>query len=114
MYIDSKAPTYGELIDILVETELQNSSDVADNLVLKFRKLYPDIYIGRPSRFLDTVRKIAAPTFFRGENLKGAKLMAYRNNRWLPRIRNFSAIGKNNYKYNIEASTHLLISSRIL
>lgn len=44
-------PTYGELIDLLDESE------TADELYLKFKQIYP---IGH--RFYNTVSQIAAPT----------------------------------------------------
>ena len=59
-------PTYGELIDLLSAAEQQhqsiNSSSLSEILVANFKTLYPNISIGRPDRFLDTVRRIAAST----------------------------------------------------
>jgi hypothetical protein len=49
-----KQPTYGELIDLLDE------SQGADELELKFKRLHPDIKTGH--HFYDTVYRIAAPT----------------------------------------------------
>ena len=63
--VDHKNPTYGELIDFLNAAELESEDSeqpVAEIITEKFRSQYPDIPIHRPSRFLDTVRRLAAPT----------------------------------------------------
>ena len=58
-------PTYGELISMLkismTKAETSNSS-VAELLATEFQHKFPQIPINRPSRFLDTVRRLEAPT----------------------------------------------------
>ena len=55
--IGRKTPTYGELIDLFEETaRVHDYSEIADHLVFKFKNLYPEIYIGRPRRFFETVQ----------------------------------------------------------
>ena len=64
-------PTYGKLIEILEDAKVEAASNeipVAELLSAKFSSEYPHIPISRPSRFLDTVRRIAAPTVPRVRN----------------------------------------------
>ena len=86
-------PSYGELIDLFEETKHGGE----EFLCSKFRNLYPEIYIGRPRRFYETVQRIAAPTkaSLRGESkLQGSQLASYRKRSWEPRIRNQPKTGK--------------------
>ena len=83
-------PTYGELIDLLEEVDVENPND--ENLLYsKFKALYPNIYVGRPRRFYETVSRLAAPTknSLRGNaSLTGSPLGSYRKRVWQPRLRN--------------------------
>ena len=93
-----RKPTYGDLIDIFEESELEcpNSEEL---LCSKFKTLYPNIYIGRPRRFYETVLCIVAPTkpSLRGEcKLFGSLLSSYRKRIWEPRIRNPATSGSCN------------------
>lgn len=76
-------PSYGYLIDLLEDVE--KADENADILSEKFAASYPHIPISRPSRFLDTVRRLAAPT--RQQKLMGSPLIAYRRRHWMPRNR---------------------------
>ncbi len=81
-------PSYGELIDLLSEAE--HDDDVPKALCHKFSQEHPDVPIGRPGRFYETVKRIAAPTrpSLRGEvKLYGSPLSSYRKRKWTPRIR---------------------------
>ena len=83
LHADLFKPTYGELIDLLEQSES------AEDLYLKFKRLHPDITIGR--HFYDTVCRIAAPTkpALTGKcGLTEVQLVSYRNKIWQPRIRN--------------------------
>ena len=88
-------PTYGELIEMLKVSETANArscnSGVAEILTAEFQQRYPQIPVSRPSRFLDTVRRLEAPTrpSSIGESkLAGSPLNSYLKRRWIPRIRN--------------------------
>lgn len=87
-------PTYGELIELLevAEAEAETSeASVAELLAAKFRCDYPHIPISRPSRFFDTVKRIAAPTrpsAIGQRRLNGSPLRFYLKRHWTPRIRN--------------------------
>ena len=88
--VESKMPSYGELIDMLSFAE-QSRQDVANVLLDTFKQQYPYIYIGRPKRLFETVSRIAAPTkqSTRGEpKLSGSPLLSCRKRQWIPRIRN--------------------------
>ena len=83
-------PTYGELIDLLAETEHESPND-EDLLFSKFKTLYPSISVGRPRRFYETVSRIAAPTqpsLIGVPKLCDSPLSSYRKRTWEPRIRN--------------------------
>ena len=63
---------------------------VADVLTEKFTSSYPHIPISRPTRFLDTVRRLAAPTKSSAvgeKKLLGSPLVTYRRRVWVPRNR---------------------------
>ncbi len=85
--------TYGELIELLHVAELryvEEDVELSELVVTLFKKRYPSIYIGRPSRFLDTLRRIALPTrpHVVGKQLNGDSLRSYLKQIWSPKIRN--------------------------
>ena len=87
-----KDPTYGELINLLETAEIERNAEtsVADLLAAKFCEKYRNIPINRPSRFLDTIKRIAAPTrpcAIGQRKLEGSPLRSYLRRRWVPRIR---------------------------
>ena len=53
--VDDKMPSYKEMIDLLSNVE-KSYVDVPETLCSQFRELYPQIPIGRPDRFYDTVK----------------------------------------------------------
>ena len=87
-------PTYGELIELLevAEAEAETSeASIAELLAAKFRCDYSHIPISRPSRFFDTIKRIAAPTrpsAIGQRRLNGSPLRFYLKRHWAPRIRN--------------------------
>ena len=95
--MNSKNPTYEGLIrflDFAEETVANNKSccgqSVAEILVLEFKSHYPRITISRPGQFLDTVRRLAAPTkssTIGQTKLTGSPLHSYLRRQWIPRIR---------------------------
>ena len=91
---------HGELIELLhlAESKCDKYSDIdlSKLLVTLFKERHPSIYIGRPRRFLDTVRRIAAPTrpSIIGESkLNGDCLRTYMKKTWKPKIRNPAPTG---------------------
>ena len=60
-YLD---PTYGDLIDLLQESEnyVDKSTSVPDILFEKFQLPHPHVNVRHPKRLYDTVKRIAAPT----------------------------------------------------
>ena len=93
----SKNPSYGELIDFLqvAEDACGQKDSVADILTEKFTSSYPHIPICRPTRFLDTVRRLAAPTKSSAvgeKKLLGSPLITYRRRVWVPRSRHKQGI----------------------
>lgn len=88
-----ECPSYGEMIDLLEDVEIEVAKEnrpIADILVEKFTANYPHIPICRPSRFLDTVRRLAAPTkpsAVGKQKLIGSPLASYRRRHWMPRNR---------------------------
>lgn len=92
--------THGELIELLYfaesKCEKHNDIELSELLVTLFKERHPSIYIGRPRRFLDTVRRIAAPTrpSMIGESkIDGDCLRAYMKKTWKPKIRNPAPTG---------------------
>lgn len=89
-----KVPTYGELIRMLEVAEMEAETSeisVAELLEATFHCSYPHIPISRPSRFFDTVKRIAAPTrpsAIGHRKLNGSPLCSYLKRHWTPRIRN--------------------------
>ena len=89
---NKKLPTYGFLIDIFGEY-----GEESDLLLKKFKDHYPEIYIGRPDRFYNTMKRIVTPTLpsSKGKSCSvglGPQLAAYRERLWEPRLRNISKI----------------------
>ena len=84
-------PTYEKLISLLEVAETKTDvTSAADVLVAKFCLEYPSNPIGQPVRFLDTVRRIAAPTRPSAHGppkLEGSPLRFYLRRRWAPRVR---------------------------
>ena len=109
MAVTEAWPTYGELIDMLKisekKAETLSNSCVAELLTAEFRHKFPQIPINRPGRFLDTVRRLEAPTRLSSlgkRKLDGSPLTSYLKRRWIPRIRNTCTHqhqGMYNYKY---------------
>lgn len=91
MASDMEYPSYGDLIDLLEDVETDNESGaIADILCEKFATSYPHIPINRPGRFLNTVRRLAAPTkpsVIGQQKLMGSSLASYRHRHWIPRNR---------------------------
>ncbi len=87
---DCQLPTYGELIDLFEEVEKEHFND-ENVLCQQFKDLYPDVTIGRPRRFFETVKRLIAPVrpSLRGTvSLTGSALASYRRRVWVPRVRN--------------------------
>ena len=80
--------TYQVIIEILNKADREKDSSVstAEFVYEEFKKRYPVIQIGRPSRLLDTARRIAGP--IRNQKLKGSAKKSYLKREWKPRIRN--------------------------
>lgn len=88
--------TYGDIITLFEECEQVKPGD-KDHLCYVFGKIYPNIHIGRPGRFYDTVLRIIAPTqssIRGGRSLNRSQLASYRKRLWTPRIRGQSHQGK--------------------
>ena len=87
-------PTYGELIRMLCETEVEaegTQKSIPDIPASNFSSHYPQIPISRRGRFCDTVKRIAGPTrpSAIGETkLNGSPLQSYLKRHCAPRIRN--------------------------
>ena len=89
------SPTYQQLIDLLAEAESISSHpqcvlSTAEILTTNFSHLFPHIKIGRPGRFLETVRRINSPltkAVWTGEVTK----QTYLKRSWIPRTRNTSS-----------------------
>ena len=88
-------PTYGELINMLKisekKAETMCNSGVAELLTAEFHHKFPQTSISRPSRSLDTVRRLEAPTrpsALGQRKLDGSPLKSYLKRKWIPRIWN--------------------------
>ena len=88
-------PTYGELINMLKISEKRGetirNSGIEELLTAEFQRKFPQVPISRPSRFLDTVRRLEAPTrpsVLGQRKLDGSPLKSYLKRKWIPRIRN--------------------------
>ena len=98
---DAECPSIGELIDLLEAAQIAHETGskdktVAEILTERFTLKYPHIQINRPSRFLDTVNRLAAPTkpSSIGEaKLSGSPLAHYHRRQWAPRSRCKPGIG---------------------
>ena len=101
--MDVSTPTYRELIKLLNKAETAASSrqpgvlSTAELLTTQFSRLYPHIKIGRPGRFLETVRRIDGP--IRNGKLKGTCRQSYLKRRWTPRTRNPGTQCEGMYNY---------------
>ena len=90
-------PQYGELIDLY--QELEEESNLQDSLFSELSSRYPHLNLSRPTRVLDSIKRIIAPTrpSLRGPaKVTGSGLAAYRNRVWRPRIRTSVKGGSNN------------------
>lgn len=77
------------MIDLLAEVEQEESYNIANALFDRFSKLHPNVVLGRPSRFYDTVKRIAAPTkpsLVGPSKLSGSPLVSYRKRVWVPKV----------------------------
>jgi len=83
-----KFPTYKELIELLNDAEsvAESALSPAELVAEEFRQCYPHIYIGRPGRFLETIRRIAGP--ITNQRLNASSQRSYLKRQWKPRIRN--------------------------
>lgn len=91
-------PTYGELIEFLNVAESASTQKPEETLSQIFSLKYPDIPINRQTRFLDTVRRVAAPTrpsAVGRQKLVDSPLKSYLRRRWIPRTRhNYSKLSR--------------------
>ena len=83
-----KFPTYQELISLLNDAEsvIDGVLSTAELVVEEFRLRYPHIYIGRPRRFLETIKRISGPIV--NQKLNESSEKSYLKRQWKPRIRN--------------------------
>ena len=87
-------PTYQQLIQMLSRAESEagdSAASVAELLTAKFSHRFPHIRVGRPGRFLETVRRIAGP--IKHQRLNGSARRSYLKRRWTPRTRNMTYLG---------------------
>ena len=92
---DAECPSIGGLIDLLEAAQIAHETGSEDKIVAEiltemFTSKHPHVQINRPSRFLDTVKRLAAPTkpSSVGEaKLSGSPLAHYRRREWSPRNR---------------------------
>lgn len=86
--LEMAKPTYNALLHLLEQAESQSGShlSIAELLTIKFSESYPHITVSRPSRFLDTVKRITAPIV--NGRLQDAEKEKYLEREWTPRIRN--------------------------
>lgn len=83
-------PTYGCLIDL--HKKYGDNRD-KPRLIKAFKAQYPNIYIGRPDRFHNTITRIVLPTIpTAGKSGSISDLAAYRAKVWKPRLRNTTKI----------------------
>ena len=88
------APTYQQLIQMLSKAESEageGATSVAELLAAMFSHRFPHIRVGRPGRFLETVRRIAGP--IKHQRLHGSTRRSYLKRRWTPRTRNTMYLG---------------------
>ena len=83
-----KFPTYQELIELLngAESVTEGALSTAELVAEEFRQRYPHVYIGRPGRFLETIRRISGPII--NQRLNASSMKSYLKRQWKPRIRN--------------------------
>ena len=86
--LEMAQPLYRDLLDLLEQAETQTGShlSIAELLTAKFSERYPHIKIGRPSRFLETVKRINGPIL--SGKLAEKEKREYLERKWTPRIRN--------------------------
>ena len=87
-------PTYQQLIGMLNKAESEAADGaalVSELLAAKFSRRFPHIRLGRPGRFLETVRRIAGP--IDNQRLKGSARRSYLKRQWTPRTRNMTRLG---------------------
>ena len=95
--------TYQDIVEIVNEADSATVKTLctAEFVYKKFKQRHPQIYIGRPSRFLETARRIAGP--IKNQRLKGSAKESYLKRKWKPRIRNIST----KYQGSIYIYTHI-------
>ena len=101
------------MIDLLTEVE-QDSKDIINTLFDKFAKQFPNMMIGRPSRFYDTVKRIAAPTrpsLVGPSKLSGSPLVSYRKRIWAPRLQQAQGNGNTMHMYGESIVLYLDMTS---
>ena len=70
--------------------EVERKADAADQLCVELCERYPHVTVGRPSRLLDTVKRLIAPTqpnALGPAKLTGSPLAHYRRRVWEPHMR---------------------------
>ena len=73
---------------------LEGDASTAELLVAELHCQYPLIPISRPGRFLDTVKRIVAPTLQSRRMLQGTPLQSYLKRKGSPRTRNIRTQSK--------------------
>ena len=83
-----KFPTYQELISLLNDAESVTDGvlSTAELVAEEFRLWYPHIYIGRPRRFLETMKRISG--LIVNQKLNESSEKSYLKRQWKPRITN--------------------------
>ena len=83
-----KLPTYQELIELLNDAESTTGGalSTAELVAEEFKQRCPHIYIGRPGRFLETIKRISGPII--NHKLDESSNTSYLKRQWKPRIRN--------------------------
>ena len=90
--------TYKEIIEVLDKADSATgcTQSASEFVYQEFMQRHPNIYIGRPSRFLETARRIAGP--IKNGKLQGTARESYLKRQWTPRVRNTTAY-QGNYSY---------------
>ena len=93
MALDTNLPTaHSDHVLSKAESEAGDSAaSVAELLAAKFSRRFPHIRVGRPGRFLETVRRIAGP--IKHQRLNGSACRSYLKHRWTPRTRSTTYLG---------------------
>ena len=89
--------TYKEIIEVLEKADgATYSTQSTSKLVYQeFTQHHPNIYVGRPSRFLETARRIAGP--IKNGKLQGTARESYLKRQWKPRVRNTTTAYQGSY-----------------